>query len=148
MRPSCTCKRVLQKHPLRIARIRSCRTRTAAVHMFRTTYAGAHVHADAVCVLYLPCLDAYTIFRCSCMDLRSYRCSMQISCISLSAALSRILTRGIVVCVIPHEEGKLPVCQSLYLPDTVLVELLSDGGKGRGHLSPAAPGYGHGEQDL
>ena len=41
MRPSCTCKRVLQKHPLRTARIRSCRTRTAAVHMFRTTYAGA-----------------------------------------------------------------------------------------------------------
>ncbi len=48
MRPSCTCKRVLQKHPLRTARIRSCRTRTAAVHMFRFTYAGAFLSGCGV----------------------------------------------------------------------------------------------------
>ena len=48
MRPFCTCKRVLQKHPLRTARIRSCRTRTAAVHMFRFTYAGAFLSGCGV----------------------------------------------------------------------------------------------------
>ena len=47
-RLSCTCKRVLQKHPLRTARIRSCRTRTVVVHMFRFTYAGAFLSGCGV----------------------------------------------------------------------------------------------------
>lgn len=100
MRPSCTCKRVLQKHPLRTARIRSCRTRTAAVHMFRFTYAGAFLSGCGVRpVSSVPgrvhdlqvFLHGFTVIPVLCADVLYLLISSPVPDID----------RGIVVCIIP-----------------------------------------------